>query len=207
MVRAALVPLLLLAGCASPDASAPGPVAGAPGVSAAARAAEALPPMLASFRRSGPVTDFEQRPGGAGLGAAVPYAPTGGERMAATVFIYDRGRRPPDGDGPEVAAEFRLAAAELDAAMRAGIYRSVSFANGMGVRSAATARSFRCANFRITQQDGAPTGSSLCVAVQRGMFVKVRLTAWQPPDPGIAGIAAAALTAAVLQARDRTTEG
>ncbi|WP_372621513.1 hypothetical protein [Falsiroseomonas sp.] len=143
----------------------------------------------------------ERLPGGAGLGVSVRYVPANGERMIATVYLYDRGqfRQPEGGDSPDVLQELRAAAAELNAVARMGRYRSVAFDTGMDVGP------IRCANFRIVQQDGATTGDSVCVTIQHGRFVKVRLTSWSPPDSTAAGIAAAGLTSTVLDARTRGT--
>ena len=173
------------------------------GPSAAARALAALPSKLAGFRRAGTITDFERLPGGAGAGASSRYAPATGERVAATVFMYDRGRprQHEVGGGPEVAEELRMAASELNALARMGRYRSVSFEAGMDVGSPSGASSMRCAKFRIVQPDGLVTGDSICVSVGRGSFVKVRVTALTSPEPAVAGLLGAGLMSTVLQAR------
>lgn len=59
----------------------------------------------------------------------------------------------------------------------------------------------RCLNFHVVLHDGVATGDSVCVSVRHGAFVKVRLTAWAPPEPAVAGIVAARLLSAVLEAQ------
>jgi hypothetical protein len=200
-MRAALIALLLLTGCAAPNAPQTRATAGPSGASDAARDAGALPSELEPFRRTGEVTNLELLPGGAGLGASARYVPANGERMIATVYLYDRGqfRQPEGGDSPDVMQELRTTTAELNAMARMGRYRSVAFDTGMDVGP------IRCANFRIVQPDGATTGDSVCVTVQRGSFVKVRVTSWSPADSTAAGILAAGLTSMVLDARTRGT--
>lgn len=198
----AAMALLLLTGC---SASVPREAAELNGnasvLATPSRAIAALPAELAGFRRTGPITDYEQLPGGAGLGASARYVPIGDERMVATVYIYDRGqpRRVDGGDSPEVAQELRSVAAEMNAMALAGRYRSVASA---AARPGGEALGTRCTNFRVVQQNGALTGDSACVSVQRGAFVKVRLTAWTQTDPAVAGRVAAGLLSAVLDARN-----
>lgn len=164
--------------------------------SAAVRAVEALPPQLGAFRRVGPITDYEQRPNGAGLGASARYVPASGEqRMAVTIYIYDRGRvwQPEGASSPQVAQELRTVGAEVNAMVQAGRYQSATPGSGMGVGSPSGPDSARCASFSVVQQDGAPTGDSACVAVQQGSFLKVRVTTWTPPDASVANTIAASL--------------
>lgn len=139
------------------------------------------------------------------MGAAARYTPATGEKVNATVYIYGRGqaRHPEGGGSPDVMQEVRATAAELNALVRMGRYRSVAFEGGMDVRATPTSGSVRCANFRVVQQDGATTGDSTCVTVQHGRFVKVRLTSWNPPELAFAGMAAAALVSAVWETQAR----
>lgn len=205
-MRMAITALLLMAGCSAAAPAPQGEVApsGNPSTrSALVEAVAALPPVLAGFQRMGPMTDYERLPGGAGMGASASYVPANGDRMLATIYIYDRGRpRQVDGGAsPEVAEELRTAAAEIGVMVRVGRYRSASFAAAMDVREAGGRNGMRCLNFRVVQQDGVATGDSACVSVQRSAFVKVRLTAWVAPEPAVAGLLAARLLAAVLDAQ------
>ncbi|HEY8609949.1 MAG TPA: hypothetical protein VIL69_01510 [Roseomonas sp.] len=190
----AAITLLLLAGCAGTGMK--GEKASASLQQTALQEIEALPVELGPLRRTGAPLNFEAQSGGAGLGASARYAPSNGERIAVTVYIYDRGqRRAPDGaESPEAVEELRKAAAELNLAARVGTYRSVKFNTGstMG-RSGGSPAEIRCANFNLVQRDGAPTGDSICLTVQQGRFVKVRLTIWNPPEPILAGTMAAAI--------------
>lgn len=209
-MRVVAMALLLLTGCgASVPREETASTGNPPARTAPVRAITELPPTLAGFQRTGATTDYERLPGGAGMGASARYVPASGERVVATVYIYDRGqpRRADGGASPDVAEELRAASAEINAMVRAGRYRSAAPAAAMSVGEAPSATSLRCVNFRVVQQDGVATGDSACVSVQHGAFVKVRLTAWAPPEPAIAGLFAAGLLSAVLDARAGGTGG
>ncbi|WP_458094029.1 hypothetical protein [Roseomonas sp. WA12] len=185
----AALALLLLAGCA-----APGPDLSAGPQRTALQEVEALPAEFGMFRRNGPLLNFEAQPGGAGMGAGARYVPSNGERMAVTVYVYDRGRsRAPEGAGsPEVAGELRNSAAELTVAARAGLYRSVKSETALTVGKAGVPEA-SCANFSIVQRDGTRTGDSICLTIWQGRFVKLRVTIWNPPESVLAGTLAAAV--------------
>ncbi|MBP0491269.1 hypothetical protein [Roseomonas indoligenes] len=181
--------LLLLTGCAGTGDSAPA------SRSTPQEEGGALPVEFDGFRRVGNPLNFEGQPGGAGLGAGVRYAPANGERIALTVYIYDRGRprAPEGGASPDVLDELRTTTAELNAAVRAGIYRSVKFNTGMNLGQGNVPTELRCLNFSMVQRDGTPTGDSVCVTVVNGRFMKVRLTVSTPPEPVMAGVLAIAI--------------
>jgi len=191
----AIVPFLLatLGGAAAQDPQGPSPEA---------LAVEALPATLGGFRRTGPVVDFERRPGGAGLGASARYVPSSGERMIATVILYDGGqtRRPEGGGGPDVLQHLRAAGGDLNEMVRLGRYRAVEPQGGMEV-GGGTDGSVRCSLFRIVQADGRATGDSVCMTVRNGRFVKVRLTVEDPPGPMGAGLIGSGLTSQVRDAQ------
>ncbi|HEY4250836.1 MAG TPA: hypothetical protein VGM87_06535 [Roseomonas sp.] len=200
-MRLVAMAMLLLAGCgaaAMPDGAAAGPDR-----PALARMAAAFPPELAGFRRVGEITDYESRPGGAGLGASASYRPADGAGAAATIYLYDRGRRRQvdGGHSPDIAEELRMTRAEIDALVRAGRYRAVTPEAGMRVAGTPDAGGMRCLNFRVVQANGSPTGDSVCVSVQGGVFVKVRVTASSTPEPAVAGLFASGLLSAMLQTR------
>ncbi|WP_376094822.1 hypothetical protein ACE7GA_01875 [Roseomonas sp. CCTCC AB2023176] len=81
----ALAAALLLASLAA-CATAPG------GQPTPAQTVTALPRQIVGFQSTGRIIDLEGTPGGAGLGASHNYVPATGERMLATVYVYDRGR-------------------------------------------------------------------------------------------------------------------
>lgn len=137
------------------------------------------------------------------MGASVRYVPANGDRVAATVYIYGRGqyRQPEGGDSPDVIQELRATVAEMNEMVRLGRYRSAVFETGMDWQATPTSRSMRCTTFRITHQNGATTGDSVCIAVKRGKFVKVRTTSGNPPEPAIAGVLAGQMMMMVLEAQ------
>lgn len=171
--------------------------------SAAARALAALPAEIAGLRRVGTLIDFEQHAEGAGFGAAAEYVPVEqGGQVAVTVYAYDRGRRrAPEGAGsPEVLEELRIAAHEVQAAVRLGRYAGATFETETTEGDPGRPASLRCLNFRLRHEDGV-TADSVCVTIRRGMFLKLRLTHHESEDPAVAGEAAAGLLAALLKAR------
>jgi hypothetical protein len=203
-MRLVVTALLLLAGCSLPavqDGARPVPaVAGTGAGTVVGRTAVAFPDALAGFRRVGEITDYGRVAGDPGLGVSARYLPSNGERVVATVYVYDLGRpRLVDGgDSPEATEELRRAGAEIGAMVRLGRFRAAAPEAGMRLDRTP---SLRCTNYRVVQADGAPTGDSACVSVQGGMFVKVRVTAWATPEPTIAGLFASGLLSAMLDAR------
>ncbi|MBY0338096.1 MAG: hypothetical protein K2X11_15885 [Acetobacteraceae bacterium] len=146
-------------------------IAGPAAAQSALDAAAAFPPSIAGFERR-EVTDFENRPGGQGLGAAAEYRPRSGPGVA-TVYLYDRGRSA-IGEA-EVAEELTRAEAEARqiAQMRQftiGPARPVAGLPGM-----------RCLAFELSfpQQRA---DSFACVGAWDGRFVKLRMTL--PAAPG-----------------------
>ena len=163
---------------------------------------QALPQQLDGFQRSGSLIDYAQRTGNPGLGASARYVPSSGERVAATIYIYDRGRprQPAGANSPDVEQELHATAGELNAMVRAGRYQLTRPEGGMNVGAPSAADSAKCLTFTVTQGDGARTGDAVCVTVQRGQFLKVRVTSWNPPEPTAAGLFAVGLLKAVQSA-------
>jgi hypothetical protein len=201
-MRASMIALMLLLGVGAAQAA---DEKTRQGPSAAALALESLPQELGAYRRSGAVRDLDRLRGGAGQGAVLRYIPRNNERIIASVIVYDRGRHraPEGGQNPDVNQEVRAAIDELHAVQRMGHVRSVAFATGMDISGNSQSGSMRCANFRVIQQDGAPTADSVCITVQNGRFLKIRLTSWVSPEPMSAGMFAAALLSAVWEAQAR----
>lgn len=207
-MRRALALAALVALAAAPalaQAPASPRAAGAPptGASFAARALAALPVEIGQLRREGAVTDFEARPGGAGLGASVRLVPReGAGALDATLFLYDRGdaRRPDGGANPDLPDELRIAVAEMADAVARGVYREVEPVQELQLGAGADGRpAARCVTFRVVHRNGTGSGDAACVTVHRAHFLKTRLTLWAAPDPTAAGLGAAAL---LVQARD-----
>ncbi|WP_426958158.1 hypothetical protein [Muricoccus radiodurans] len=188
--------LALLSACAAPpDAitAAQSPV----------QSMEALPREMAGFRREGFVVDYARQVGNPGLGASARYVPMSGERVIATVYIYDRGvrRSPEGGSSPDVDAELRSTLGEVQALVQLGRYRSFAPELAMSMSGPGGGTDLRCRNFRLGLGDGVITGDSVCVTIQGGAFVKVRVSSFQRQEPTAAGLMAASLLSAVVQAR------
>ena len=197
-MRLTLLPLLLLAACATPNAGTPAGSTAMGSNMPAARAAADFPPVLGSFRRSGAVTDYGAA---TGLGRSARYQRENGD--FATVYLYDRGqRRAPEGpSSPDVVAELSATRAELQAVVAMGRYRSVQPAEAelLIERRSDGKPGMRCNNYNIVQGDGAATGDGVCVTVLNGQFLKVRSTAANG-NPRRASLVAAELILAVQDA-------
>jgi len=145
--------------------------------------AQPLPQQLGSFQSTGEFTDFEQRPGGAGLGVSMGYARKDGAR--ATLYLYDRGRRraPEGGQNPDLPAELAQTVRELTAAIGQGYYTAVTpVETNLLITGNGNYPGIRCSNFRLTRNDGSQTGESVCVTVLAGRFVKARVSLRQSDD-------------------------
>ncbi|WP_431269867.1 hypothetical protein [Dankookia sp. P2] len=168
-MRRMMLAMLVLAGPAS--AQAPG------GPLPMAELAAALPAELAGWRR-GAVTDFAQRPGAAGLGAAVEYRPVAGGPGVATVYLYDRGMAGlPEGVASEqVAGEIRAAVGEVEAV---GPLRRFQVA-GRGTLTDIPGRGgrpgLRCEPLLLAFEGGNRADSHVCLGVVAGHFLKLRMT-------------------------------
>ena len=171
--------LLLLAAPASAQAvkAAPGPV----------EAIAALPGELAGWRR-GTITDFETRPGGAGLGAAAEYRPAAGGPGVATLYIYDRGQNDgaeaalPEGvSSPQVEAELTQAVREVEMLAAQRRYRLEGRLPAEPVPGPDGRPALRCESLALAFEGGNRADGFVCVGVVRGRFLKLRMTL--PPGP------------------------
>ena len=168
MRRLALAMLLLAGPAAGQGPKGPPP---------AADAAAALPAELAGWRRVA-VTDFTQRPGGAGLGAAVEYRPMVGGPGVATVYLYDRGiTGPAEGAAaPDLAGELRTAVGEVEAV---GSLRRFHVA-GRGLETeipgAGGRPGLRCTPLLLAYEGGNRSDSFVCLGVVGGHFLKLRMS-------------------------------
>ncbi len=140
----------------------------------------ALPASLGGLARQGEVTDFESRPGGAGLGASVSYRPEGGRIGLATVYYYD-GANPPRPNPPGLTAEdaerqIQSALRDIENLARERRYRVVSTSRSAPVRAPDGRPAMGCARMLLIYQDGHRAESFTCVGVIGLRFLKLRMT-------------------------------
>lgn len=155
-------------------------LAAAPALAQApAELAQRLPAQVAGWERRD-VTDFESRPGGAGLGAAVEYRPAGAPGVA-TVFIF-RAR----GTAEE---ELRRAQEEIRALAPMRQY-TVGTARALPPPRPG----WRCVVLEQSYAGGQRADGHACVGEQRGWMTKLRLTL--PAGEDARGVLAALATAA-----------
>ena len=168
-MRRMMLAMLLLAG----------PVAaqGVKGPASMVDAAAALPLELAGWQR-GTVTDFAQRPGGAGLGAAVEYRPRPGGSGVATVYLYDRGQTGlPEGVASDaVAGEIRAAVAEVEAVGPMRRFQVAGRGAETEIRGAGGRPGLRCQPLVLAFEGGNRADSVVCLGVVTGHFLKLRMT-------------------------------
>ena len=138
-MRPLLPALLLLAGPAFAQAPA--------------QLAERLPTQVAGWAR-GEVTDFEARPGGAGLGAAAEYRPPGAPGVA-TVFLFR----------PRGTAEAELARAQEEIRALAPMRQ---YTVGAARAVPPPRPGWRCAMLEQAYAGGQRADSHVCVGEQRG---------------------------------------
>jgi len=183
-------------------AALPG-AAAAQGLPPPAEAVAALPHALPGFSRTGEVTDYEQRQGGAGLGASTEYRATAGTAIA-TVYIYDRGRKdlPNGADNPSVEAELRSAAREIEAAAPRRNYRIESRTPTVAIPGPDGLPALRCDRFDLAFDNGTHREGFACVGVVARRFLKLRVTLAATGPGGSEGRVAvfgAAVVAAVTE--------
>jgi hypothetical protein len=149
----------------------------------------ALPPDLAGWRR-GEMTDFSQRPGGPGLGAAVEYRSTAGPGVA-TVYAYDRGLPAMrEGTGaPELADELSKAVSEIAALSQFRGYAIQDRGPGLALPG------LRCETTQLAFSGGPRADALVCATIHNGRFLKLRVT-----TPAGGASQAAAFGEALLQA-------
>jgi hypothetical protein len=168
------------------------PASAQPATPSPAATVAAMPRELRFWQRDGGVTDYEARPGGAGLGASVRYRGTRGLNGVATVYVYDRGvaRQPAGATGNGVVAELDTAISEVREIAATGRYRLLSDPVRMTAGAAAGPGTARCALFPLQLPDGETTREAICVAAHDRRFLKTRVTLRDDPDARRAGIIA-----------------
>ncbi|MDO9711017.1 hypothetical protein [Paracraurococcus lichenis] len=136
-----------------------------------------LPADLAGWRR-GAVTDFESRPGGAGLGAGAEFRPAVGGPGVATVYLYDRGMTGlREGIGsPEVEGEIRTAVGEIEAVGQLRRYRVAGRGAPLDIAGPGGRPGLRCQPLVLAFEGGNRADSTVCVGVVQGRFLKLRMT-------------------------------
>jgi hypothetical protein len=181
-----LLPLLPVAAAGQGPATPPVP-AGAPAPpSATERLARRLPPDLLGYRRLGEPAPMHR-------GNAVRYAAADGERILISVTLF---ATEASGTAEE---ELRRASAETEALAEGGRYRSVTARAPAVLRPADPAASLHCASFTLEPQRGRASADGICVALQSGHVVKVRVKSLSRPDADRAGRMAAEMAGAVGQ--------
>ncbi|TCZ56607.1 hypothetical protein [Roseicella aquatilis] len=137
----------------------------------------ALPAELAGWRR-GAVTDFEGKPGGTGLGAAVEYRPAVGGPGVATIYFYDRGETglPPGTVAPAVAGEIRRAVGEVEAVGPLRRFAVAARGPEADIAGADGRPALRCQPLVLAFEGGNRADSHVCLGVEGGHFVKLRMT-------------------------------
>jgi len=168
-MRCWVLAMFLLAG--------PAAAQGLKGPPPAADVAGMLPAELGAWRR-GTVTEFESRPGGTGLGAAVEYRPSTGGAGVATVYLYDHGRTDlRDGiEAPVLEAELRGAVAEVEAIGPLRRYQVTERPAPFDVAAEGRRPGLRCQPLVLTFQGGTLADSYACLGVVGGRFLKLRMT-------------------------------
>lgn len=144
---------------------------------------EALPQELGGFARIGQITDFESRPGGAGLGAAVEFRePASGS--IGTVYVYARGRKDlAEGAGnPAVEQELVTAGQEIEQAGRTRNYTVAGRSRAADLPGGGKPPALRCDAYVIAFAGGSTTDSYACAGVRNGRFLKLRVSV--PRRPG-----------------------
>ncbi|WP_159998545.1 hypothetical protein [Roseomonas sp. 18066] len=183
-----LLPLLPFGAVAQVMADAQ-PTDPTPPPSATERLARRLPAELLGYRRMGDAESLRR-------GSAVRYAAADGERIVISVMVYAS-----EGSGtPE--EELQRASAETEALAGKGRYRAVTAQALPPAATPALAEAtpaLRCTSFTLESQQGRATADGLCVALQSGHVVKVRVNSLSQPDAGRAGRMAAEMAEAVGQ--------
>jgi hypothetical protein len=144
---------------------------------------EALPQELGGFARIGQINDFETRPGGAGLGAALEFRePASG--AIGTVYVFARGRKDlTDGTGnPAVEQELVTAGQEIERAAQTRNYTVSQRTRGADLPGGFPPPALRCDTYVLAFQSGNTNDSYACVGVLRGRFLKLRVSV--PRRPG-----------------------
>ncbi|ONG49960.1 hypothetical protein BKE38_20160 [Pseudoroseomonas deserti] len=183
-----LLPLLPFGAAAQVMADAQ-PIDPGPAPSATERLARRLPSELLGYRRISETEALRR-------GSTVRYAATDGERIMVSVMVYAS-----EGSGtPE--EELQRASAETEALAGTGRYRAVTAQALPPAATPALAEAtpaLRCTSFTLQPQQGRASADGICVALQSGHVVKVRVNSLSQPDAGRAGRMAAEMAEAVGQ--------
>ena len=160
----------------------------------------ALPEVAAGWRR-GEVSDFEARPNGAGLGAAVEYRPAAGGPGVATVYRYDRGLEPAVA-AASLEAELSQAVREVEILGPQRRYRVEGRLPAEPVPGPDGAPALRCEALGLAFEGAGRAESFLCLGLVRARFLKLRMTL-PLGAPGVAAQQVQALGQEVVAAAAR----
>lgn len=150
------------------------------------QAVSALPEEIFGFRRAGPATDFEQRPGGAGLGAGQEYRGRLGTSDAViTVYVYSGGQTDlPEGpDSPAVQAQRQTMSREVEMVTRQRGNQFLGEAAGPDIMGHTGRIALRCSQFPVRAANGGRLDGYGCLGVVAGRFLKLRMTSSNPSVP------------------------
>lgn len=134
----------------------------------------ALPGEASGWRRAA-VTDFETRPGGAGLGAAAEYRPSLGGPGVATLYLYDRAI-PGGATAESLAAELTQATREIEMLGPMRRYRVEVRQAGPVITLPSGAEAMRCEALTLAFDGGSKSDSYVCLGLARRGFVKLRMS-------------------------------
>jgi hypothetical protein len=147
---------------------------------------EALPKELGGFTRIGQITDYESRPGGAGLGAGVDFreAATG---AIGTVYFYTRGwnnlaNLAEGARSLAVGLELDTAGREIERAGQTRNYTITARSRATDLPGGGKPPALRCDAYVLAFADGRSTDSYACVGVRNGRFLKLRVSIPRRPD-------------------------
>ena len=122
------------------------------------------------------MTDFEARPNGRGLGAAIEYRTPGGPGPVITVYLHHRNRQGLAGDAthPALEEELRIAGQEIEGVGRSRGYRVTERRRLRDLRNAAGTPALRCDLYELTFNNGDVSTSYACLAFAAGgRFLKI----------------------------------
>lgn len=139
------------------------------------QAVESLPQEIAGFARQGAATDFEQRPGGAGLGAAVEYrARQDGHAATVYVFTARMSGLAEGADSAEATGQLESAGRDIHALAQRRGYAVLAEGTATPIPGARGV-ALRCRGY-VLQQPTGELDSYACVGVVGSRFLKIRMT-------------------------------
>jgi hypothetical protein len=120
-----------------------------------------------------------------GLGYSVAYRH---DNAVSTVYIYDLQRRdiPGGASSPLIEAEFQAAKADIDRALRQGLYSTIRHKDQFWFVDARDQPRLRCEAAAMTRPDKPNEGATyLCVGGWHRKFIKFRVTGEDLPEASV----------------------